>query len=118
MWFLKSTNYCSNINIERIKEKLNGSHNIIIRDSKRNGSKTYLCKFETITNEEQNKNYPSYYKDYYELTGLWIKLTSIEKIEHFDLFARDLKTLAGNSMFNVLKSSATMVYFEAVADIH
>lgn len=49
VWFLKATGFLKNINLHMIEFKLNGSKNVIIRDSKENNSKSYFCEIDSFS---------------------------------------------------------------------
>lgn len=90
---------------------------MIIRDYVQNNSKSYYCEYETMQKEMPSTGYPSYYNSMPNIKGLWIKITKMVKVRSFDELCEKSRTTAGNRMESVLKSSASMVYFECIEDI-
>lgn len=117
VWFLKATGFLKNINLQMIEIKLNGSPNVIIRDSKENNSKSYFCEIDHFQVEDPSSGFPEYYKRLSTIKGLWMRIKKMVPIEDFNSILLNSRTLAGNTMESVLKSSATMVYFECTKDI-
>ena len=91
-----------------IKNKLNGSSFLLIKDSKKATDKAYFCIFEEMSLKTPDFAYPDYYNSFLNLSGLWFK---INKIKDFNCFAKNVEIINGNSIFNVLKSSVPMSYF-------
>lgn len=111
VWFLKHTTYTKNININIVKNKLNGSSFLLIKDSKKANDKAYFCVFEELSLKAPDFAYPDYYKSFQNLSGLWFKIIKIYEIKDFMRFAKNVETINGNSIFNILKSSVPMSYF-------
>lgn len=67
--------------------------------------------------EDPSSGFPEYYNRFSALKGLWLRIKNMVPIENYNSILLNSRTLAGNTMESVLKSSATMVYFECIKDI-
>ena len=101
-----------------MNNKLNKCRSIVIRDSKLNNSISYYCEFDTVQIKNPLVGYPDCYKDLYSRDGIWFKIIKMKPIENFEEISLSSKTLMGNSMESVLRSSASSVYFECTDDIN
>lgn len=113
----KNLKLFKNINLNLMNEKLNHCDNIVIRDSKINNSVSYFCEFETVQLDEPKQSFPNCYEELNSKVGTWYKIVKMIPITNYDKFFVLSRTLVGNTMDSVLKSSASSVYFECIDDI-
>lgn len=112
VWFLKLSHYTKNINVDTIKRTIKNGNYVLIRDSKENNSNSYLCTFDDLSLEHALNNYPKYYDSQNIKTGLWVHITSIEKIDNVDKYLNDYISCTGCDLSKSLKSSAPMIYIK------
>ena len=80
VWFCRFGK--SNVSASKIKSKNNY---IFLKDSKRNGNKIYIAKYETIGLSPDNEVFPKYYDNILLKKSLWFKITQLQEFNYNSL---------------------------------